>query len=575
MPKISLLPDLLINKIAAGEVIERPASIVRELIDNAIDAGATKIDVEILHGGKKLIKVSDNGSGMEKEDALLCFERHATSKIHSEDELFHLSTLGFRGEALPSIASVSKVTLTTATAGSHIGTRIEIGTSQNKEISEAPPVQGTTMEIRDLFYNTPARRKFLKTVPTELSHIIETVVQKAFAYPGTALILLHNNSEVLNAPSATDMRERLAQLYGDEMAEEFIGVEKKSKAMKVQGFISSPDITRASRSHQLIFVNRRPVKNPTINHAVYHACRDVLSKDRHPAYFLFLDIDPERVDVNVHPAKREVKFERPDDIHRFVGAAVYEALNPGCEIDLSSPARLKGSGHQGTSSYNFPQSPPPGVSESISEAAGGTQEDFFTSGIASHVSSFFHIGDSFIATVNEKGLLIIDQHAAHERILYEGFLKKTSIETEPLFLPIRIELPVKEYKLIVRHGDFLRGFGLDIEEFGGNSLIISTLPRELRKADMKGLLLDIAAGLLEEETNGITGDLSESTLLKNIAARLACHKSVRGREHLNNEELSRMMSDLELAEEPDKCPHGRPTRIYLSLDDLNKMFKRK
>ena len=575
MSRISILPDILINKIAAGEVIERPASIVRELMDNSIDAGATRIDVEALYGGKKFIKVSDNGEGMDREDALLCFQRHATSKKTSEDELFHVSTLGFRGEALSSISSVSKVTLTTSKANSDIGINMEIAAGRNREVSDAPPVKGTTVEIRDIFYNTPARRKFLKTVPTELSHIIETVIQKAFACPEIAFSLTHNNSELLNVRAASGLKERFNQLYGEEMAAEFLDVTKGSKAIKVSGFTSSADFTRASRSHQFIFVNRRPVKNPTVNHAVYNAYRDIISKDRHPAYFLFLEVDPENVDVNVHPSKREVKFERPDEIHRFIGAAIYEALNPGYEIDVSSPATFGGSGFRRLPGHQYPRQDNPAVSESVSAVSDNSQTDFFTSGISPDVRSFFHIGESFIATVTDDGLVIVDQHAAHERVLYERFMKKTSIEAEPLFLPLRIELPVKEYNLIIKHKDFLRGFGLDTEEFGGNSLIVRTMPKELGKTDIRGLLIDIAAGILEEGTSGIKNDLTEERLLKSIAARMACHKSVRGSEILNNEELSKMMSDLDKAAEADKCPHGRPTKIYLSLDNLKKMFKRK
>ena len=575
MSRISILPDVLINKIAAGEVIERPASIVRELMDNSIDAGATRIDVEALYGGKKFIKVSDNGEGMDREDALLCFQRHATSKITSEDELFHVATLGFRGEALSSISSVSKVTLTTSKANSDIGVNMEIAAGRNREVSDAPPVKGTTVEIRDIFYNTPARRKFLKTVPTELSHIIETVIQKAFACPEIAFSLTHNNSELLNVRAASGLKERFNQLYGEEMAAEFLDVTKGSKAIKVSGFTSSADSTRASRGHQFIFVNRRPVKNPTVNHAVYNAYRDIISKDRHPAYFLFLEVDPENVDVNVHPSKREVKFERPDEIHRFIGAAIYEALNPGYEIDVSPPATFGGGGFRRLPGHQYPRQDNPAVSESVSAVSDNSQTDFFTSGISPDVRSFFHIGESFIATVTDDGLVIVDQHAAHERILYERFMKKTSIEAEPLFLPLRIELPVKEYNLIIKHKDFLRGFGLDTEEFGGNSLIVRTMPKELGKTDIRGLLIDIAAGILEEGTSGIKNDLTEERLLKSIAARMACHKSVRGSEILNNEELSKMMSDLDKAAEADKCPHGRPTKIYLSLDNLKKMFKRK
>lgn len=579
MPKIAVLPDILINKIAAGEVIERPASIVRELIDNSIDAGATRIDVEVLHGGIKLIKVSDNGSGMGRDDALLCFERHATSKIKREDDLFDITTLGFRGEALPAISSVSKVTLTTSTPESNIGIKIEIGARQKRDMADAPPQGGTTMEIRDIFYNTPARRKFLKTVPTELSHIIETVVQKAFVYPDIFFTLVHNNSEILNAPSASDLKERFIQLYGKETADEFLDVQKESKAIKINGFTSNAEFTRATRSHQTIFVNKRPVKNPTVNHAVYSAYEEVLQKGRHPAYYLFLEIDPGKVDVNVHPAKREVKFERPDDIHRFVRAAVYEALNPGIEVNVDRTAMPGAFNYSRTSGVQYTNqgtlNETPAVSESWDNMLNSKQTDIFTSGMTDDVAPFFHIGESFVARVSDSGLVIVDRHAAHERILYEKLLKKTSIESDPLFLPLRVELPVKEYTLIIRHKKLLNDLGLDVEDFGGNNIIVRSLPRQLGKADMKGLLMDIAAGILDEETSGIKSEITEESLLKNIAARLACHKSVRGREPLNKEEMTRMMADLDKADEPDKCPHGRPTRIYLSLDDLNRMFKRK
>lgn len=572
---ITILPDLLINKIAAGEVIERPASVVRELIDNAIDAGAIDINVQVLHGGKKLIRVLDSGRGMSRDDALLCFERHATSKITSEDDLFDISTLGFRGEALPAIASVSKVTLTTSISNDDVGVKVEIGANQKREVSDAPPLKGTDVEIRDIFYNTPARRKFLKTNPTELSHIIGTVVNKAFAYPEIAFSLVHNENEILKASPAKDLKERFSQLYGEEMSEEFLDIGKESKAIKVRGFVSSPDYTRASRSHQTIFVNNRPIKNTTINHAVIHAYREVLSKDRYPAYFVFLEVDPSKVDVNVHPAKREVKFERPDDIHRFVGAAVYEALNPGVEIDVSSPSSSKGFSYSGVSGYKPKEKDIPVVAESAPSAFNESQTDIFSSGIAPDISTYFHIGDSFIAKVSDDGLVLIDQHAAHERILYEKFLKKIEIESAPLFLPLRIELPVKDYQFIIKNKDFLQGFGMDIDDFGSNNVIIRALPKELGKADMKGLIMDISAGILEEKTSGIKSDRTDKTFLKSIAARLACHKSVRGSEPLNNSELSQMMADLDQTEEPDKCPHGRPTRLNISINDLYKMFKRK
>jgi DNA mismatch repair protein MutL len=372
------------------------------------------------------------------------------------------------------------------------------------------------------------------------------------------------------------MKERFVQLYGDEMAGEFLAVRKESRVLTVTGFVSNPGFTRATRSHQVIFINRRPVKNATVNHAVYDVYRDHIAGDRHPAYFLFIQLDPGNVDINVHPAKREVRFEKPDDIHRFVRAAVYEALNPGHEVDLSAPFASKDFFHKRTYGAGFSAQDAPAVSDRLSGMFTGTsQTDIFSAGITSGFSPFFHIGESFVAHVSADGLVIIDQHAAHERILYEKFLHRTAIETETLVLPIRVELPVKHYNLIIRHQLLLNSMGLDTEDFGNGNIIVRSIPRELKKADVRGLLLDIADSILEQETSGIHGGVTEQSLLKDIAARLACHKSVRGSEPLNNEELARLMSDLDRTDAPDRCPHGRPTRLYFSLDHLNKLFKRK
>lgn len=578
MPKISILSDNLINKIAAGEIIERPAAVVRELIDNSIDAGAKNISVEILHGGKKLIKVSDDGIGMDREDAVLCLERHATSKITSEDDLFNISTLGFRGEALPSIASVSKVTLVTSGEGSDAGTRIEISSGHKKTVADAPASRGTIMEVRDLFYNVPARRKFLKTTSTELSHIIDVVMQKSLPYFETAFSLNHNGSDVINVHSVKNLRERFIQLYSEELVREFIEARKEGRGIKLYGFLSTPDFTRAGRGYQYIFINRRAVKNPTASHAVYAAYSGLIPKDRHPAFFLFLDIDPRKIDVNVHPAKREVRFESPDEIHKLIESAVNEAVSPKRTIGADYTHITESPGSIAAALKDRLYSSPV-IRESLPESAlGGGKEfqtDFFAGEIIPSGRRYFYIGESFVAAVTDKGLIIIDQHAAHERILYEKFLKRTKIEIESLFLPVRVELPPKEFNVIMSCKNFLHDFGFDIDEFGANNVIVRALPRELNKADIKGLLLDIASGILEEEESGAKDTSGKEALVHNISARLACHKSVRGSEPLNDHELSRLLSDLEKTEMPDKCPHGRPTKIFFSLDDLRKMFKRK
>ena len=572
MSKISILSELLANKIAAGEVIERPASVVRELLDNSIDAGAKRITVEVSYGGRKLIRVSDDGTGMDMDDASLCFERHATSKLKSEEDLFNISTLGFRGEALSAIASVSKASLTTSAEGSDIGTKVEFGAGNKKKVTDAPPARGTDVEIRDIFYNTPARRKFLKTVPTELSHIIAAVTHKALPYPETAFLLKHNDSEVINVPPAKDVRERFVQLYSKELADEFLEVKDEADGIRLYGFTCKTEFVRAARNYQFIFVNRRFVKNPTVSHAVYSVYKDLIPKDKNPAFFLFLDIDPAKVDVNVHPAKREVRFEKQDEIHSLVAQAVKDALNPLSEKSVSGQ-------------FQADKRPHDSVREALESAfrsgrgsiplPASTQSDFFSGEIAPAIRRFIDIGESFAVEVTDDGLVIIDRHAVHERVLYEKFLKKTSVEPENLFLPIRVEMPPKEFNIITNYKDLMHDFGLDIEDFGANNVLVRALPRELGKADMKGLLLDIVSCILEQEKIGAKGETGKQELLKNIAARLACHKSVRGRESLNDEQMTELISDLEKTEAPDKCPHGRPTRIFLSLDDLNKMFKRK
>jgi DNA mismatch repair protein MutL len=577
MSRISILPESLINKIAAGEVIERPASIVRELVDNSIDAGSRNISVEVLYGGKKLIKINDDGSGMDRDDASLCFERHATSKIQSEDNLFNITTMGFRGEALSSIASVSKIVLVTSSENASSGTKIAFGADRKKRIIEAPPVKGTTVEIRDIFFNTPARKKFLKSNSTELSHIIETVTQKAFAFPEISFELSHNNSEVLRVSSASGLKERFIQLYGDEFAGEFREINQFNHpgGATFYGFCSNPEFTRSSRSYQFIFINRRPVKNPTINHAVYSVYRELVPKDRHPAFFLFLDVDPKKVDVNVHPAKREVRFESSEDIHKIVSSGIRDTLCPARNGQSPVPS---GDRRRNYESFTFGRAAHEAVRETLESALKSTndlQTDYFADRIVPSFHRFFNIKEAFVAQVIDDGLVLFDRHAVHERVLYERLLKKIPLEIENLVLPIRVELPPKEYNIIIHHREMFHDFGLDIDEFGDNNLIVRALPREFRKDDIRGMLIDIASNILDKETLGIQEDSAKENLKKKIAATLACHKSVRGRESLNDAELNQLMSDLEKTEMPDQCPHGRPTRIFLSLDDLMRMFKRK
>ena len=565
MAEIKILPVEVRNKIAAGEVIERPASVVKELVENSIDALSTNIRVEVLRGGKGLIKVTDNGRGMEREDALLCLERHATSKLNSADDLFSIRTMGFRGEALPSIASVSKMSLVTGLRNAPSGVSIEAHGGEVKDVRDFPG-QGTSVEIRDLFFNTPARKKFLKSDRTELFHIIDWVTREALAHWDIAFTLFTEKQETMRLPRASGPRERILQIYGREFVEELLEVHAHKPGFAIAAFVTKGEHFRGSKSHQLIFVNRRPVKDQTISHAVYQAYEGLLPHDKHPVFFLFMDVDPGRIDVNVHPTKREVRFENKDLVHRFVSSAFREEIRK--ERSHYTAPFIEPSGH------SSPQTsfPGPGVNVTSSEY----KESLVRGrGVSDNIDllyqpslPFLYLGDTFIAMAGKGGLTLIDHHAAHERILYENFLKGINLNSHPLLFPRQIKLSHKEYVLLLENKDTLHEMGLEMDDFGHDTLVVRSLPEALEEADLRGILSDVALSLAE----GIRPFIQLKELL---AARIACHSSVRGKDIFHQEEFHYLLHRLENTENPDQCPHGRPTRIFISLDELKKMFKRK
>jgi len=535
MSQIHILPPILRNKIAAGEVIERPASVVKELIENSVDAGSTDIRIEILYGGKRLIKVSDNGNGMEKEDALLCCERYATSKLLNEADLYHIRTMGFRGEALSSIASVAKVKLVTAPIGTHQGVSVEIHGAEVKSVKDSPSV-GTTIEVRDLFFNTPARRKFLKAHTTELFHIVDRVTQQALAHPEIGFSLVSDNHEIMRIPVASSLRERIMQIYGEEFLDGLIEMNRETAGITMNCFVAKESNLRSSKAYQFIFINKRPIRDPSLTHAVYTAYEGILGQKKHPVFFLFLIIDPVAVDVNVHPTKREVRFENKEPIYNIVLSGIREAL----------PLPL--------------QSKPYGVPSTsvISEALDLEYKPSL---------SFMPLGDAFIALSGQGGLTLIDQHAAHERVLYERLLRGVDLNSNRLLFPKQVQLSHKEYHVILSNSSTLKDFGIEVEDFGQNTVIVRSLTEALKNADIRGILADIASCLIE----GISPDRE---LRETLAAKIACHQSVRGKTILKQEEVDQLLSDLQRCLHPDNCPHGRPTRIVLSLENLKKMFKR-
>jgi DNA mismatch repair protein MutL len=559
MPHIKVLPVDVRNRIAAGEVIERPASVVKELIENAIDAGATDIRIDVLRGGKRLIRVWDNGTGMDRDDAVLCFEPHATSKLVKEDDLFDIRTLGFRGEALPSISSVSKVKLITGLRGAPSGVSVEVLGGEEKETRDSA-VAGTTFEVRDLFFNIPARKKFLKADSTELSHIIDTVTKEALSHCAIAFTLSQESGETMALPVASGFRERILQVFGGEFLQGLTEVRASLGEMRIEAFVSKAEHFRKTKAQQYLFINLRPIRDPALSHAVYQAFEGILPHDRHPVFFLFLDMDPKQVDFNVHPAKREVRFADRESVYRFILRSFREAVREeraAFTEPFAEPAATD-AGIAPPASF----SPSRFIETDRSFVAEGPEFSFKPS------LPFIYLGDTFIAVSGKGGLTLIDHHAAHERILYERFLKSIDLSSHRLLFPEQVKLSAGEYRAVLLHRDLLHDFGIEVEDFGHDTVIVRSVPDALQGADMRGILADAAGAVLEGASPG-------KPLREAIAARLACHNSVRGREILTQEELSRLLSDLEKTGHPDQCPHGRPTRIFYSLDDLKKLFKRK
>jgi len=558
MSRIIILPPDLQNKIAAGEVIERPASVVKELIENAIDAESTDIRIDILYGGKRLIRVSDNGVGMEREDAILCFKKYATSKLFSEKDLFNIKTMGFRGEALSSISAVSKVKLVTGQRGSSFGVSVETSGGELKEIKDSS-FFGTSVEIRDLFFNTPARKKFLKSNNTEMFHIVDAVTKEALSHWSIGFRLTSDNKETLVLPLSSDHKERIVQIYGEELLGNLMEVTHEGEGIALTSYVSKGRNFRDRKSQQYIFINKRPVKDHSLSHAVYRAYEGILPREKHPLFLLFLTIDPQKVDFNVHPTKREVRFEDKESIYHFVYTAIKNAVK----------------GERSEYTKQFTEIPAsvsftPHVTHDMGrsfQASSSTVAEPLEFPYKAH-EPFLYLGETFIAIPGKGGLMLIDYHAAHERILYEKLLKSTGLHANQLLFPKQVKLSYKEYAVILGHTGVLRDFGIDIEDFGHTTLIVRSLPDALKDSDMRGILSDVASCLIE-------GTRPDKSLRETLAAKIACHSSIRGKTVLNQEKIMNLITRLDQADHPDQCPHGRPTRIFLSLDDLRKMFKRK
>lgn len=588
--KIRVLPPEVVSRIAAGEVVERPAAVVKELVDNSLDAGSTRITVEVTDGGRKLIRVCDDGEGMTPADAVLAFQRHATSKLRSEYELARVRTLGFRGEALPSIASVSTVRLVTACRTEPVGIRLILagGALVRSEEVAAPP--GTQIEVEDLFFNTPARKKFLKTAATEFSHVCHAVQQAALAWPGTTFRLTHNGQEVVDYPAVSSRRDRILQVYGLRFAEQAVPVSAERAGIRVEGLAIQPMYVRAGRSPQDLIVNRRSVRNAAIVHAVYDAYGAYLSKGQHPQFVLFLDVDHEQVDVNVHPTKREIRFADQDLVFQAVRSAVRAAI--GAEAKSAAVGHrppfdsaqgrtpVERSAVSGELESLRPMVGPsrqedsPEHAEGRPEAGGTVREDEPTYCAASvpEIVPMGQLDRTYLVVQVGSELHVIDQHTAHERVLYERLCRSRlgqAVPSQPLLIPETVEVPAAQAALLQRHLSDLEQAGLALEPFGAHTFVVRAVPAMLKPLDYTALVLDLADDMAQWNTTSPV-----ESRLKAVMASLACHGAVRAGRVMELPEIKQLVEDWLAEGLPVTCPHGRRVALRLTKNELARVFGR-
>lgn len=579
--KIKVLPDEVASQIAAGEVIERPSSVVKELVENALDAGATGVQVEIQGAGKQLIEVRDNGAGIPADDLELTVVRHATSKLRSAEDLFRIQTLGFRGEALASIGSVSRMTITSRSKAEDVGRRIKIigGEITGREKIGSPP--GTVVRVEGLFFNVPARLKFLKTDRTERRRIKEAVVRYALAYPEVRFSLESEGRTVFETSGSDDLREVLVSVYGLEVGKRMIEVYAGDQGVEISGFISPPDLNRSNRKEIQFFVNRRPVQDFALTKALLQGYHRLLMKGRYPLAVVFLTLDPDRVDVNVHPAKAEIRFRDKGRVFRAVEGSIRRALlasTPVPEVGGISGAKLWSSGKTpGQADRSFSGGE---TAWSIRAARGGEelssdggperpQHGLDAEG-APILRLIGQVAASYLIAEGPDGLYLIDQHAAHERVLFEKFLdqKKDSLPRQALLESVTVELPPSAADLLAGSLDLLNELGFELEAFGPSTFVVRGVPTLVSGISPAAAVRAVVEDLEVDETP-LEKDLEEK-----IIARVCKQAAVKAGQVLSPEEQSALLRDLEACRSPRTCPHGRPTMIHLSVDLLERKFGR-
>ena len=652
--KIRILPDTLANQIAAGEVVERPASVIKELVENAIDAGASRIQVDVELGGRRLMRVTDNGEGMYRDDAVLAFERHATSKIAVLDDLARIGTLGFRGEALPSIASVARVELKTKRADTEVATLVQIEGGRLIDVKDAARDTGTTVTVRDLFFNTPARRKFMRSEATENYHLTSIVTHYALAHPEIAFTLTNNGREILRVSPARDLKERAYQIFGAQLFESLIPVSGgREFVATVTGCISAPRERRTTRDSQYFFVNRRFVRDKTIAGGLLEGYRSVLPHGVYPVAFLFVEIPLEEIDVNVHPAKTEIRFRRTEAVKDVIAEAVREALaSAGIRPEVAAPATSEPMEPASVTVDSFvnanviasrnetvdpiidsafsAQAAAEPAQELLFSAAQTTvvdledlriSEEFELTAVArepeqtellpgaqdssstqpmkaslvpplppldsaaalakpaetdqissNHIRPLGQLHESFIIAADDEGLLLIDQHVAHERILFDKFRRsegERQIESQNLLLPETLDLTPAQLAAFALVEDELAAIGFGVMRLSGRTIAVKSIPTDLPAAETRNVLAEILDSIDAEKRGG-----AKATIRDDIAASLACRAAVKINMKLTPEKMQWLIDRLLLTSSPTTCPHGRPVILRLTMHDIERGFHR-
>jgi DNA mismatch repair protein MutL len=609
-PRIQQLPPLVANQIAAGEVIERPASVVKELLENAVDAGARRIEVDVEQGGAELIRVVDDGCGIAPDDLPLAFASHATSKLHSADDLFHIGTFGFRGEALASIGSVAHVTLQSRPHDGPAGACVECRGSALTPVRPWNGAPGTRVEVRQLFFNTPVRRKFLRTPGTEMGHISEACTRLALAHarvgdaPGLHVVLRHNGKPVHDVSAAAALQDRIGLAFGPDVSAALYAVEGRAGHAVLSGYLADPSCDRGNARMQYLFVNGRPVRDRSLGHAVQEAYRGLLMTGRYAVCFLFLDLPPDQVDVNVHPTKTEVRFRNAQALHHLVYTTAKARLRQANLVPrLQAPAALEPTAapaagrplpppppadavlpFRAAAPPAPPRPPAPGPEPGPAAPAAAPPPQRSMADVArtaealradapwSEAPKVIQLYDAYLVVETDEGMLVIDQHALHERILFEQFTRRIqagTLQTQPLLIPEPIDVSAEAAARALEHREALAGLGLGVEAFGGSTLLLTRYPVLLGRRSPAAALRAVV-----DHLTGQDRPPSREVLFNELLSLMACHSAVRAGERLSPDEMAALLAQRHLADDHHHCPHGRPTALLFSRHDLERQFRR-